>query len=87
MGEIQPGGWSGVRRRLRKEGSMKLDQVDLNNLDTFEAGTPHDQFKILRNEDPVHRHKGLPGQEDFWCITKHADLKRISKEQVVEQHG
>ena len=59
---------------------MDLDRVDLNDLDTFEAGTPHDQFKVLRNEDPVHRHAGAPGEEDFWCITKHADLKRISKD-------
>jgi len=59
---------------------MRLGEVDLNNLDTFQAGTPHDQFKLLRNQDPVHRHKGAPGEEDFWCITKHADLKRISKD-------
>jgi cholest-4-en-3-one 26-monooxygenase len=59
---------------------MRLSQVDLNDLDTFEAGTPHDQFRLLRNEDPVHRHKGAPGEEDFWCITKHADLKLVSKD-------
>ncbi len=58
---------------------MKLSEVDLNNLDTFEKGTPHDQFKLLRNEAPVYRHRGGPGQEDFWCITKHEDLKQISK--------
>ena len=58
---------------------MKLSEVDLNDLDTFEKGTPHDQFKLLRNEAPVYRHRGGPGQEDFWCITKHEDLKQISK--------
>lgn len=61
---------------------MRLDQIDLTDLDTFEAGTPHDQFKLLRNEDPVHRHRGASGEEDFWCITKHADLKRISKDPI-----
>jgi cholest-4-en-3-one 26-monooxygenase len=59
---------------------MKLSEVDLNNLDTFETATPHDQFKLLRSADPVHRHAGAPGQEDFWCITRHADLKQISKD-------
>lgn len=58
---------------------MKLSEVDLNDLDTWERGTPHEQFTLLREEAPVHRHAGLPGQEDFWCITKHADLKTISK--------
>jgi cytochrome P450 len=59
---------------------MQISDVDLNDLDTFEKGTPHDQFRVLRREDPVHRHRGVPGQEDFWCITKHADLKAISKD-------
>jgi len=58
---------------------MKLSEVDLNNLDTFEKGTPHDQFKLLRREAPVYRHDGPPGEEDYWCITKHEDLKLISK--------
>jgi cytochrome P450 len=59
---------------------MQISDVDLNDLDTFEKGTPHEQFRVLRREDPVHRHRGVPGQEDFWCITKHADLKAISKD-------
>jgi cholest-4-en-3-one 26-monooxygenase len=58
---------------------MKLSDIDLNNLDTFQAGTPHEQFKLLRNEAPVHRHVGDPGEEDYWAVTKHADLKYISK--------
>ena len=58
---------------------MNLSDVDLNDLDTFEKGTPHDQFKLLRSEAPVHRHKGSPGEEDYWAITKHEDLKLISK--------
>jgi cytochrome P450 len=58
---------------------MKLSDVDLNDLDNFERGTPHDQFKLLREQAPVHRHAGAEGDSDYWCITKHADLKYISK--------
>jgi cholest-4-en-3-one 26-monooxygenase len=58
---------------------MELSDVDLNDLDAFEAGTPHEQFKLLRNQAPVHRHPGAPGDSPYWCITKHADLKMISK--------
>ena len=58
---------------------MKLSEVDLNDLDTFEKGTPHEQFKLLRAEAPVYRHAGAPGEEDWWAITKHEDLKLISK--------
>ncbi|TDI99154.1 MAG: cytochrome P450 [Deltaproteobacteria bacterium] len=59
---------------------MKLSDIDLNDLDTFEKGPPHDQWKLLRNEAPVFRHAGAPGEEDYWCITKYHDLKSISKD-------
>jgi len=58
---------------------MSLPGIDLNDLNTFEVGIPHDQFKRLRNEAPVYRHAGPGSDEDYWCITKHADLKHISK--------
>ncbi len=59
---------------------MKLSEVDLNNLDAFEAGAPHDQFELLRKEAPIHRHAGPKGEEDYCCITKHQDLQMISKD-------
>lgn len=58
---------------------MKLSEVDLNDLDVFEKATPHRWFKLLREQAPVHRHAGAPGQEDFWAITKYEDLRMISK--------
>ena len=58
---------------------MSLRDIDLNDLNTFEVGIPHDQFKRLRNAAPVYRHRGAGGDDDYWCITKHADLKHISK--------
>ncbi len=57
---------------------MALDDIDLLDLDTFEKGTPHAWFTRLRKEDPVHRHED-PAGNPFWCITKHEDLKSISK--------
>jgi cytochrome P450 len=59
---------------------MSLSGIDLNDLDTFEAGIPHDQFARLRREAPVYRHPGAGDQQDYWCITRHADLKAISKQ-------
>ncbi len=59
---------------------MKLSDIDLNDLDTFEKAPPHDQWKLLRNEAPVFRHAGAPGEEDYWCVTKYHDLKSISKD-------
>ena len=31
-----------------------LDQIDLGNLELWEAGPPHDLFTRLRREAPVH---------------------------------
>ena len=59
---------------------MKLSDIDLNDLDTFEKAPPHDQWKLLRNEAPVFRHAGAPGEEDYWCVTKYHDLRSISKD-------
>ena len=57
---------------------MQLKDVDLTCLDTFQKGTPHEMFALLRREAPVYFHpeKDGPG---FWAITKHADLKFVSK--------
>jgi cholest-4-en-3-one 26-monooxygenase len=33
----------------------------------------------LREEAPLFRHPGAPGEEDYWCVTKYDDLKLLSK--------
>ena len=57
---------------------MKLSDVDLTDADLFQRGTPHDMFALLRREAPVYFHPEQDGP-GFWAITKHADLKFISK--------
>ncbi len=58
---------------------MQLSDVDLTDLDTFEKGTPHEQFRLLRREAPVFWHEESDGGKGFWAITKYDDLKWISK--------
>jgi len=57
---------------------MNLSEVNLNDLDVFERGCPHDMFDTLRREDPVHWHEE-PGGPGYWAITKYEDLKHISR--------
>ena len=55
---------------------MRLDDVDLTDLDRFAHGFPHDVFTLLRREAPVWFHPPTghtPGGEGFWVVTKHAD--------------
>jgi cholest-4-en-3-one 26-monooxygenase len=57
---------------------MQLSDVDLTNADLFQQRVPHEMFKLLRKEAPVFRHPERHGG-GFWAITKHADVKMISK--------
>ena len=57
---------------------MDLSDIDLTDLDFFEQRTPHEWFRLLRKEAPVHWHEEKDGP-GFWAITKYADLKWISK--------
>ncbi len=40
--------------------------------------TPHDAWTLLRKESPVHRCEFGGDFEDFWAITRHADILDIS---------
>jgi cytochrome P450 len=56
---------------------MRLEDVDLTDLDRFAAGFPHDVFTRLRREAPVWFHpptRHTPGGEGFWVVSRHADV-------------
>jgi cytochrome P450 len=62
----------------RLGGSMQ--DLDLSNADNFEHGFPHDYFRRLRAEDPVHWHEGdVFGGPGYWVLTKYEDIKNVSK--------
>ncbi|MFD9727394.1 cytochrome P450 [Streptomyces sp. NPDC059072] len=54
-------------------------EIDLLE-DTWSREVPHEQFTRLRREDPVHWHE-IPGpHEGFYAVTRHADVKAISRD-------
>ena len=58
--------------------------VDLSDPATFEAGVPHDYFRMLRETDPVHWQPEckLPGLEQgpgYWALTRYEDVAFVSK--------
>ena len=57
---------------------MQLSDVNLNDLDAFEAGCPHEMFETLRREAPVFFHEE-PNGPGYWAITRYEDLKHISR--------
>ena len=58
---------------------MRLDDVDLMDLDAFVRGDHHEMFKVLREQAPVSFHPE-PDGPGFWAITKHADLQMVNRD-------
>ncbi|TML76244.1 MAG: cytochrome P450 [Actinobacteria bacterium] len=52
--------------------------IDLNDLDVWQQGVPHEQFKWLRENDPVY-FQSQPDGPGYWCLTKHEDIVKASK--------
>ena len=58
---------------------MQLRDVHLTDPDVFVSGVPHEMFAVLRREAPVFWHDKPGSEGGFWAITKHADVKYISR--------
>jgi cytochrome P450 len=58
---------------------LTLDDVDLADHDNFVPGVPHEMFRLLRREDPVHWQKESDGP-GFWCVTRYHDIERVHKD-------
>ena len=57
---------------------MDIDPLDLISPDHYGAsGAPHDTWTKLRAEDPIHWAEP-DGFENFWAITRHADIMEVS---------
>ena len=54
-------------------------EIDLFNPDSFADGQPHDQYRWLRENDPVHRHPE-PAGPGFWAITRYDDVRAVSRD-------
>jgi cytochrome P450 len=59
------------------ESAMRLDDIDLTDLDRFTSGFPHELFTQLRSEAPVWFHPPTvhtPGGEGFWVLSRYHDV-------------
>jgi cholest-4-en-3-one 26-monooxygenase len=60
---------------------MRLEDVDLLDLDRFVTGEHHEMFRVLREQAPVHWSDEPPSDGDgFWSVTKHADLQMVNRD-------
>ena len=57
---------------------MRLSDVRLDDPDLFLRSVPHEMFRVLRREAPVHFHEEKDGP-GFWVVSRYADVKHVSK--------
>jgi cytochrome P450 len=58
---------------------MPNPKIDLLSVASFAHGQPHDQFRWLRQNDPVYWHEE-PSGPGFWAVTRHEDVCTISRD-------
>ena len=58
---------------------MRLDDVDLLDLDRFVAQEHYDMFALLRREDPLHWHEE-PAGPGFWNVVRYDDLVEVNRQ-------
>ncbi len=53
--------------------------IDLLDPAAFRGSQPHEQFRWLRDHDPVHWHPE-PGGRGFWAITRYEDVRAVGRD-------
>jgi cytochrome P450 len=56
--------------------------IDLLSPESFAAGHPWEQYAWLRENCPVYRHPD-PHGPDFWAVTKHEDVRTVSRQPLL----
>jgi cytochrome P450 len=57
---------------------------DVSNPDSYVDGFPHEVFRELRRESPVHWHEGdYEGGRGYWIISRYDTIKTISRQPML----
>ena len=59
---------------------MRLEDVDLTNLDYFAANQGYPMFDVLREKAPVFWNPEPAPNHGFWAITRHADIQTVDRD-------
>jgi len=62
-----------------REAASAAPAIDLLSPASFAPGQPHDQFRWLREHDPVHRH-AEPDGPGFWAVTRYDDVRAVGRD-------
>lgn len=55
-------------------------KIDLLSPSSFAAGQPHEQYRWLREHEPVRWHEEPGEGAGFWAVTRHADVWAVDRD-------
>ncbi len=59
--------------------TVPLEEIDLSDPDAFAERVPHEWFRTLRREDPVHFNPE-PDGPGFWAVTRYEDIREVHRQ-------
>ena len=59
--------------------TLTLDAIDLSDHDAFVDHVPHEWFRYLRQNDPVHWNDETDGR-GFWAVTRYDDIRHVHRD-------
>ncbi|MGF1473619.1 MAG: cytochrome P450 [Rubrobacteraceae bacterium] len=59
--------------------TVPLEEIDLSSHDAFVDRVPHEWFRTLRREDPVH-YNPEPDGPGFWAVTRYWDIRHVHRD-------
>jgi cytochrome P450 len=67
---------------MATETDQSLDEIDVPDLDHWQQGPPHELFRRLRSECPVHFSEinDYPDEAGFWSVVKADDVRAVSRD-------
>jgi cytochrome P450 len=67
---------------MAAEPDQSLDEIDVPDLDHWQQGPPHELFRRLRSECPVHFSEinDYPDEAGFWSVVKADDVRAVSRD-------
>jgi len=72
-----------AKRIVSRKEDFIIMEIALLDPKSYDGGQPHDQFRWLRENDPVHFHPESDGGPGYWAITGYDDVRAISRNHKV----
>jgi cytochrome P450 len=64
------------------DATVPLEEIDLSSHDAFVERVPHEWFRTLRHEDPVHFNPE-PDGPGFYAVTRYGDIRAVHRNFIV----